>query len=210
MTDSAAPLPPSMAPAMALALEANFGSLAQWRRAAEALLSKPAQAAGCVDLLFVPSDGSLVLRERTDGGEPEGPVLVVQAWPPGADLAQTDWANAYERYQHAVHAASAACAASAADLAGALLLDVRRAGVYQQAAVRIPGAQWQDPAAVAQWGATLPRSQPVVVYCVYGHEVGRATALRLRGQGVDARFLEGGIDGWQRAGGPVQNKEASS
>ena len=29
----------------------------------------------------------------------------------------------------------------------------------------------------------------VVVYCVYGHEVGRATALRLRAAGLEAHFL---------------------
>jgi len=45
---------------------------------------------------------------------------------------------------------------------------------------------------------------------VYGHEVGRATALRLRAAGVDARFLRGGIDGWQAAGRPVDSKPGSA
>ena len=89
---------------------------------------------------------------------------------------------------------------------GALLIDVRRAGVYAQAATRIPGAQWRDPAAVAAWAAELPVDREVLVYCVYGHEVGRSTALRLRAAGVNARFLEGGIDGWQSAGRPVAAK----
>ena len=44
------------------------------------------------------------------------------------------------------------------------------------------------------------------MYCVYGHEVGRRTAMRLRALGVDARFLEGGIDAWQCAGRPLQAK----
>jgi len=47
----------------------------------------------------------------------------------------------------------------------------------------------------------------VVVYCVYGHEVGRATALRLRAAGFKARFLRGGIASWQQAGRPVQPKD---
>ncbi len=46
-------------------------------------------------------------------------------------------------------------------------------------------------------------------YCVYGHEVGRATALRLRALGVDARYLDGGIDAWQRAGRPTEPKAAA-
>jgi Fe-Mn family superoxide dismutase len=56
----------------------------------------------------------------------------------------------------------------------------------------------------------LPADKEIVVYCVYGHEVGRATALRLRGQGLKARFLRGGIDGWQAAGRPVDPKGTAS
>jgi Fe-Mn family superoxide dismutase len=48
----------------------------------------------------------------------------------------------------------------------------------------------------------------VVVYCVFGHEVGRSTALRLRAAGLNARYLRGGIDGWQAAGRPLANKPA--
>jgi Fe-Mn family superoxide dismutase len=44
----------------------------------------------------------------------------------------------------------------------------------------------------------------VVVYCVHGHEVSRATALRLRAAGLDARFLRGGIAAWEAAGLPLQ------
>ena len=70
----------------------------------------------------------------------------------------------------------------------------------------IPGSSWHDPAEVAKWSGELPRDQPLVVYCIYGHEVGRATALRLRARGLDARFLSGGIDGWEKAGRPLQPK----
>ena len=41
---------------------------------------------------------------------------------------------------------------------------------------------------------------------VYGHEVGRSTAMRLRAMGLDARYLRGGFDGWQAAGRPVEAK----
>ena len=54
----------------------------------------------------------------------------------------------------------------------------------------------------------LQAGADVVVYCVYGHEVGRATALRLRSAGLNARYLRGGIDGWQAAGRPVQEDAA--
>ena len=105
-----------------------------------------------------------------------------------------------------MHEASEAFGVSADEAAGAMLLDVRRAGVFAQAAHLIPGARWCDPASVKQWAAELPAGREVLVYCVYGHEVGRATALRLRAAGLNARFLRGGIDAWQTAGRPVRTK----
>ena len=48
----------------------------------------------------------------------------------------------------------------------------------------------------------------MVVYCVYGHEVGRSTAMRLRAAGLKARYLEGGINGWKAAGLPLADKAA--
>lgn len=45
---------------------------------------------------------------------------------------------------------------------------------------------------------------------IYGHEVGRATALRLRAAGLQARYLRGGFDGWQAAGRAVEPKGVAS
>jgi len=70
----------------------------------------------------------------------------------------------------------------------------------------IAGAMWQDPETVDEWSKALPTTKPVVVYCVYGHEVGQSTAAILRANGIDARFLEGGIDAWKAAGRPLQGK----
>ena len=56
------------------------------------------------------------------------------------------------------------------------------------------------------WATTLPRSRPVVVYCVYGHEVGQSTTAILRSKGIDAKYLEGGIEAWRAAGLPMQQK----
>jgi Fe-Mn family superoxide dismutase len=120
-----------------------------------------------------------------------------------------DWAAVYTRYQRAVHAASESFGAGPDEIGEALLLDVRRAGVFEQARTTIPGARWCDPAAVATWSADLPAGREVLVYCVYGHEVSRATAIRLRAAGLNARFLRGGIDGWQAAGRALADKPAS-
>ncbi len=220
-----------MAPPMKLALDANFGSVQRWRGEFVALGPGPGSASGTRSglnpgwplLVFKPHDGTLVNQWAADHTHvpPDAvPILALDLHAPAmrplfsaaadAFLAHIHWAAVYDRYQHAVHAASETCGSTAdalvAERAGTVLLDVRRAGVFEQAATLIPGARWCDPAAVALWAAELPADRRVVVYCVYGHEVGRATALRLRAAGVQARYLEGGIDGWQAAGRPLQAK----
>jgi superoxide dismutase, Fe-Mn family len=110
-----------------------------------------------------------------------------------------------------VHAASEPFAARQDDVGDALVLDVRRAGIFATAPTMLPGASWRDPAAVREWAGALPTGRELIVYCVYGHEVGRATALRLRARGLNARFLEGGIDAWQSAGrATVPNTDADA
>lgn len=191
-------------PAMALALAASFGSVERWRESFVETGQSLGETPGQVLLVFRPQEGRLVHRRTTDRApDPEGGSTILAFDNPGdigSFVAGIDWNPAYQRYQEAVHAVSEAFGADQDEIAGALLLDVRRAGVFEQAASMIPGARWQDPAAVARWAGELPADREVVVYCVYGHEVGRATAMRLRAAGLKARYLRGGIDGWQSAG----------
>ena len=126
-----------------------------------------------------------------------------------AFMTNIDWAGVYQRYQAAVHAASESFSATQEDVAGSVLLDVRRAGAFAQSSSAIPGARWRDPSQVAEWSGQLPPDREIIVYCVYGHEVGRATAMRLRAAGLNARYLTGGIDGWQTAGRAVDPKDAA-
>jgi rhodanese-related sulfurtransferase len=77
-----------------------------------------------------------------------------------------------------------------------------------QARTTIPGARWCDPAAGSTWSAELPADRRLVVYCVHGHEVSRAVAMRLRAAGLNARFLRAGLAGWQAAGRPLADKPA--
>ena len=202
-----------MEPAMALALAANFGSVEHWRENFVALAKNVGGGQGRVTLAFRPRDSALVNVATCASPNAAGddlPLLVLETRELSANvdgfIAGIDWADVYERYQHAVHAVSEAFAATHADVADTLLLDVRRAGVFALAATMIPGARWRDPAAVAEWSAELPSDREVIVYCVYGHEVGRATAMRLRAAGKNARFLGGGIDAWQAAGRPLDTK----
>jgi Fe-Mn family superoxide dismutase len=211
----------TMEPAMKLALDASFGSADRWRDEFTAMGKALGGGSGWVLLMFQPREGTLVNQWAADhthalaGGVP---LLALDMYEHAyhmdfgaaaaayvdAFMANIDWAAVYGRYQLAVHAASEPFGAD--DVGDALLLDVRRAGVFDQARTMIAGARWCDPAAVSAWAAEQPADRDVVVYCVYGHEVGRATAMRLRAAGLNARYLRGGIDGWQAAGRPLAEK----
>lgn len=213
----------AMTPAMALALQASFGSVERWQEEFVALGKALGGGSGWVLLTFQPREGTLLNQWSADhthalaGGHP---ILALDMYEHAYHMdfgaaagAYVDtfmqnirWSRVYQQYQQAVESSSDAFGATPEDLGDARLLDVRRSGVFEQADALIPGATWRDPQAVGDWAAALPQGEPVVVYCVYGHEVGRSTALRLRAAGVDARFLRGGIDGWKAAGRPLQPK----
>jgi Fe-Mn family superoxide dismutase len=217
-----------MVPAMALALSASFGSVARWRDEFVAMGKALGGGSGWVLLSWLPREARLLnhwAADHTHALAGATPILALDMYEHAyhldhgaqasayvdAFMANIAWAKVYERYQQVVHAASEPLAADPAgvDLAGFTVLDVRRDAIYTQATATLPGASWRNPAEVADWARTLPREQEVLVYCIYGHEVGRATALRLRAQGVQARFLAGGIDGWTREGRKLQAKDGA-
>ena len=195
----------AMAPAMVLALTSSFGSVERWLDDLEAVTQ--GCSPGLVVLLFQPRTGALVNQcAATADASADGVLLLATH---GSDeRPHLNWEAIYGRYQHAVHDASEHLGAEQGEVPGAQLLDVRRAGVFDAATQMLPTAQWRDPGQVGEWGPALDPEREVVVYCVYGHEVGRATAMRLRAQGFRARFLRGGFDGWQSAGLPLVDKGA--
>jgi Fe-Mn family superoxide dismutase len=217
----------SMEPACQLALSANFGSVERWRDEFTACAKALGGGSGWMLLVFQPRDGSLVSQWAADhthvlaGGVP---ILALDMYEHAyhldfgaaagayvdAFMANIDWAQVHARYQQAVHAASEPFGCTADDTEHTILVDVRRAGVFEQAESLIAGAQWRDPAAVGTWASELPAGSEVVVYCVYGHEVGQATALRLRSAGLNARYLHGGFEAWKAAERPIQPKVEAS
>ncbi len=200
-----------MEPAMALALAAGFGSVDRWRAQFAATGQAHAAATGWVCLIFAPSAGRLVNQWVANDSGATADAMAILALRAGDAIALIDWPAAYQRYQAAVYATSDACGATQDETASTpLLLDVRRAGVFDQATTMIPGARWCDPATVDEWAATLEPGREIVVYCVFGHEVGRTTAMRLRAAGLNARYLRGGIDGWQSTGKPLAPKGDAS
>jgi rhodanese-related sulfurtransferase len=89
------------------------------------------------------------------------------------------------------------------ELAGKLILDVRRAADLEAAPAHLPGAQWNNPEQLADWADGLPRDADIVLYCARGGSVSNSVVDALQAKGLKARFIEGGIEGWKAAGGEV-------
>lgn len=96
--------------------------------------------------------------------------------------------------------------ASLSDTRAPLIVDVRRKASFRDAEDTIRGALRRDPEAVEEWTKSLPRSSSVVVYCVHGREVSQGVAKALGDHGVDAHYLEGGIEAWKANQGPLDRK----
>ena len=88
-----------------------------------------------------------------------------------------------------------------------LVIDVRRAPAFEADASMLAGATWRDPFAVGDWIKFLPRQSDVVVYCAHGHEISKNACVALRAAGLNARYLEGGIEAWKAVMAPTIKKQ---
>ena len=88
-------------------------------------------------------------------------------------------------------------------IANVTLIDVRRKSDLDADTSKLPGATWHDPEQIETWAAQLPKEKEVVLYCVRGGSVSNGVLDNLRGKGINARFVEGGIVAWKEAGGAV-------
>ena len=90
-----------------------------------------------------------------------------------------------------------------ADMGDVTILDVRKKPAYDEDTVVIAGPAWRDPATIDDWAPGLAGDlkvdkdgdRPVVCCYVRDHEASQGTSEELRRLGIDARYLEGGING---------------
>ncbi|OIP14114.1 MAG: sulfurtransferase [Betaproteobacteria bacterium CG2_30_59_46] len=87
-----------------------------------------------------------------------------------------------------------------------VLLDVRRKSDLDASREKILGATWCDPDILEEWADKIPKNREVVLYCVRGGSVSNAVVDALQVKGVQARYIEGGIEGWKVAGGDTVGK----
>ena len=83
------------------------------------------------------------------------------------------------------------------------VIDVRKRAAFEADTTMLPTARWRDHTEVGSWMAELDPGEPVVVYCVHGHEVSQGAAADLRRHGYEVRVLSGGIEAWREAGAPL-------
>ena len=90
--------------------------------------------------------------------------------------------------------------------AAPVLIDVRRHDSFIADDRLIIGGFRRAPADVEHWREQLPAGHPVVAYCGHGGQSSQGVASALRGAGIDAAYLEGGITGWKESGLPTRKK----
>lgn len=84
------------------------------------------------------------------------------------------------------------------------IIDVRPRHYVAKAADIMEGAVWRDPERLNEWIGELSRDEPVVTFCVYGFHIGCETAMALRKEGFDARYMAGGHYGWKAIKGQTK------
>jgi rhodanese-related sulfurtransferase len=95
---------------------------------------------------------------------------------------------------------------SLGNAAAPIVVDVRRAPAFDADDRIIVGAIRCAPDQIVAWQRDRPDMRSVVVYCVHGHEVSQGAAETLRGLGIDAQYLAGGIAAWVEQDLPTRQK----
>jgi rhodanese-related sulfurtransferase len=67
----------------------------------------------------------------------------------------------------------------------ALIVDVRKTAGFDEIPRLLPDARRGVPDDIANWAGQLPKSRPVVAYCLHGHEVGQGAPTTLGALGFD-------------------------
>ena len=231
-TPAVAPLP-----ALATALESDFGSVGRWQAEFSAMGKALGGGSGWVLLVRSSRDGRLRNQWAADHTHAFADGRVVLALDMyehayhldygakvggyvDAFMRNIHWEWAEQRFLHVaaggpapdVHYGKGALAPESlrTELGGGatpLLLDVRRRKAFEASPDMLPGAEYREPEKVSEWAGALPKGREIVVYCVYGHNVSEDTAAALAAAGHKVRPLAGGIAAWRAIGGQTQAKK---
>ena len=90
----------------------------------------------------------------------------------------------------------------------AYILDVRLKNDYEDSEYTLPNSEWKDPILIDQWIGSIPKTRKVLVYCVHGRSISESVTERLLSEGIDASFIESGIEGIRELGVEVDKSNS--
>ena len=90
----------------------------------------------------------------------------------------------------------------------AYILDVRLKRDYEDSEYTLPNSEWKDPLLIDQWVGSIPKNKKVLVYCVHGRSISESVTERLLSEGIDASFIESGIEGIRELGVEVDKSNS--
>ncbi len=205
---------------IAEAITRDFGSIERWRSEFVAMAGALAGGSGWVLLTYVPRDRRLINQIATDHGQSIAgglPILALDMYEHAYHLDFGANAAAYidacvEPTRPLVQKEFADVPSVAVEEVKAMLdagkpvqiVDARPKYYYSRGQEIMDGAVWRDPDRVKEWMDDLSKTDPVVVFCVYGFYVGCETAKTLRDAGFDARYMAGGHSAWKAIKGKVR------
>ena len=79
-----------------------------------------------------------------------------------------------------------------------IIVDVRREADFAAGPKMIEGALRKQPEAVEEWAGDLPKDRDIVIYCARGGSVSNGVLDDLLRKGIRAKFIEGGIEAWNK------------
>src|SRR5262245_39725104 len=82
------------------------------------------------------------------------------------------------------------------------VIDVRIDDDYRADPRLVPGSLRRDHRAIGSWAQGY-QGKSVIVVCQRGEKLSEGAAAWLRHEGIDAQSLEGGYEGWRKAGEPL-------
>lgn len=88
------------------------------------------------------------------------------------------------------------------------ILDVRLLRDYEESEFTLPNSEWKDPTLIDEWIRTIPKDKKVVVYCVHGRTMSETITERLLAEGIDATFIQSGIEGIRESGVEVVKSDS--
>jgi Fe-Mn family superoxide dismutase len=207
-------------------LARDFGSVDRWKAEFAAMGRALGGGSGWVLLTYVPREGTLVNQYASDHSQSLAsgiPILALDMYEHayhidfGANAAayvdtflrNIDWKGATARYQGALKVEPLTDVEEVKTMLDSgqriQFIDARPKHYVTRTQDIADGATWRDPERVKEWAGELSKSDPVVVFCVYGFHIGCQTAGVLREAGFDAKYMKGGHAAWKAIGGTLKH-----